>query len=158
MPPSGGVEPQSETVWHQADHYRVPRLAYINKMDRIGADFFAVVDEMKEKLAARPLILTLPIGRESEFEGIIHLLSLKEIRWQFEDFGATVVETEIDPARADLATEYRQRLVDQLTSISDQELADRLAAWQPPPPRYKSGVMAKYARLVSSAAEGAVTS
>ena len=122
----GGVEPQSETVWHQADRYRVPRLAYINKMDRIGADFFAVVDEMREKLAARPLILTLPIGRESEFEGIVHLLYMKEIRWTFEDFGATVMETDIDPSRAETVLGYRQRLVDQLTSISDQKLADTL--------------------------------
>jgi elongation factor G len=122
----GGVEPQSETVWHQADHYGVPRLAYINKMDRIGADFHGVVEEMREKLAAKPLILTLPIGRESEFEGIVHLLSMKEIRWTFEDFGATVVESEIDPSRLEEVQTYRQRLLDQLTSISDQKRADGL--------------------------------
>jgi len=122
----GGVEPQSETVWHQADHYRVPRLAYINKMDRIGADFFAVVEEMREKLAAKPLILTLPIGRESEFEGIVHLLSMREIRWNFEDFGATVVETDIDPSRMEEVQGFRQRLLDQLSSISDQNIADSL--------------------------------
>ncbi|MBN1835969.1 MAG: elongation factor G [Spirochaetales bacterium] len=122
----GGVEPQSETVWHQADHYRVPRLAYINKMDRVGADFFGVIEEMKQKLSAIPLILTLPIGRESEFEGIVHLLSMKEIRWSFENLGATVVETDVDPARLDEAQAYRQRLLDQLSSISDQEIADTL--------------------------------
>ena len=72
----GGVEPQSETVWRQADRYHVPRIAYINKLDRIGADFFGVVKEMEQKLGAKPLILALPIGTESELEGTIDLIGI----------------------------------------------------------------------------------
>jgi elongation factor G len=69
----GGVEPQSETVWHQADRYRVPKIAFINKMDRIGADFEAVLEQMREKLGARPLPLTIPWGAEDRFRGVIDL-------------------------------------------------------------------------------------
>jgi elongation factor G len=81
----GGVEPQSETVWHQADTYNVPRIAYINKMDRIGADFYAVVQELEDKLAANPLPLYLPIGSESNFKGIIDLLNMQEMYWSKDD-------------------------------------------------------------------------
>ncbi|MBR3672385.1 MAG: GTP-binding protein, partial [Spirochaetia bacterium] len=77
----GGVEPQSETVWKQAQKYKVPRIAFINKMDRMGANFFAVVDEIKEKLGANPVPLFLPIGAENEFEGVIDILNQKEIRF-----------------------------------------------------------------------------
>jgi len=83
----GGVEPQSETVWRQADAYGVPRIAYINKMDRIGADFFAVIQEIREKLAATAVPLALPIGRENSFEGTIDLLSMQEVHWSSDDSG-----------------------------------------------------------------------
>jgi elongation factor G len=122
----GGVEPQSETVWHQADHHKVPRIAYINKLDRVGADFFAVVEEIRSKLGAVPLVMQLPIGRESELEGVIHLLSMKELRWDQNTVGATILESEIAPSRQEQATLYRQRMVDQLATISDVEVSDRL--------------------------------
>ncbi|MGE4518746.1 MAG: GTP-binding protein, partial [Desulfobacteraceae bacterium] len=77
----GGVEPQSETVWRQGDKYRVPKLAFINKMDRVGADFFGTVDMMIEKLGANPVIMQLPVGRENDFDGVIDLLKMKKIEW-----------------------------------------------------------------------------
>ncbi|MGM0596991.1 MAG: elongation factor G [Myxococcota bacterium] len=77
----GGVEPQSETVWHQADKFGVPRIAFVNKMDRMGADFFSVVDEMRDRLGTKPVILQLPIGRESNFEGVIDLVEMQAIYW-----------------------------------------------------------------------------
>lgn len=116
----GGVQPQSETVWHQADQYHVPRIAYVNKMDRIGADFFKVIKEMKKKLAAEPLILTLPIGSESGFEGIIDLLSAKEIRWNSDDFGTSLSYSDISPSRSNQVEEYREKIVDHLSTISDE--------------------------------------
>jgi elongation factor G len=122
----GGVEPQSETVWHQADRYHVPRLAYINKLDRVGADFFGVVEEIRQKLAANPLILQLPIGRESELEGVIDLLSMKELRWEVQDAGQTIYESPVDASRLSQAHEYRQKALDQLSKVPDPALADRI--------------------------------
>ncbi|MBA7559090.1 Elongation factor G [subsurface metagenome] len=122
----GGVEPQSETVWHQADHYRVPRIAYINKLDRIGADFYGVVKEMEEKLGAKPLVLELPIGRESELEGVIDLIAMKELRWDQNDFGTTLLKNDIDVSRLAEAREHRQKMLDQLSSIADEELSTAL--------------------------------
>ena len=95
-------------------------------MDRVGADFFSVVEEIRAKLGAVPLIMQLPIGRESEFEGVIHLPSMKELRWDANTLGGTVLEQDIDPSRREQALQYRQRLVDQLAGISDPQLSDRL--------------------------------
>ncbi len=122
----GGVEPQSETVWHQADRYHVPRLAYINKLDRVGADFFGVVEEIRQKLAGNPLVLQLPIGRESELEGVIDLLAMKELRWEVQDAGQTIYESPVDASRLALAREYRQKALDQLSRVPDPSLADRV--------------------------------
>jgi elongation factor G len=119
----GGVEPQSETVWHQADRYHVPRIAYINKLDRIGADFHGVLEEMRTKLGTLPLPLQLPIGAESEFEGVIDLVQMHEMRWSQEDQGATIFTTPIDASRQEMAKKGRENLLDQLTHISD-ELTD----------------------------------
>ena len=85
-----GVEPQSETVWHQADKYKVPRLAFINKLDRIGADFFHVLDMMVEKLGANPLPLQIPLGKEDDFYGVVDLITMKAIVWDEESLGATL--------------------------------------------------------------------
>src|SRR3972149_4725839 len=122
----GGVEPQSETVWHQADRYHVPRLAYINKLDRVGADFFGVVEEIRQKLAANPLILQLPIGQESALEGVIDLLAMKELRWEVQDAGQTIYEQAVDASRLAQAREYRQKALDQLSKVPDPALADRI--------------------------------
>ncbi len=116
----GGVEPQSETVWHQADSYTVPRLAYINKMDRIGADFYAVLGEMREKLGANPVALQLPIGKESEFKGVIDLIEMREIHWQEEGFGKEMVKMDIAEGLRHQAEEWREKLIDSLGSYSDE--------------------------------------
>ena len=84
-----GVEPQSETVWHQADKYGVPKMAFINKMDRIGADFLGTVEMMKERLKANPLILQLPVGEGDDFTDVIDLMDMKQIRWDQETLGTT---------------------------------------------------------------------
>ncbi len=115
----GGVEPQSETVWRQADRYKVPRIAFVNKMDRIGADFYSVVEEIKEKLNGVPLVLTLPIGAESEFEGIIDLIKMKAVIWDSDVLGAKFSEKDIPENLADKAAEYRNLLVETLSDFDD---------------------------------------
>ena len=115
----GGVEPQSETVWHQADRYQVPRIAYINKMDRTGADFAAVLAEMREKLGANPLPVQLPIGSENTFEGVIDLLTLEELRWAGHD-GTEMVRSPIAPERQTDAAKARDALLDGLSAFSDE--------------------------------------
>ena len=116
----GGVEPQSETVWRQADHYKVPRIAYINKMDRIGADFFAVVDEIREKLKAEPVPLSLPIGCESAYEGNIDLLRMKEVHWDLDREGAELRYSDIRDEHRDTAEEWREKLIDVLSGYSEE--------------------------------------
>ena len=116
----GGVEPQSETVWHQAEKYHVPRIALINKMDRIGADFFSVVDEIKDKLGGNPLPLNIPIGSENNFEGVIDILSMKEVRWDQDSSGSVTTESEIHEERKGLADYWRENLLDQVSSFSDE--------------------------------------
>jgi elongation factor G len=113
----GGVEPQSETVWHQADKYKVPRIAYINKMDRLGADFNAVLAEMKEKLAAAPVAVACPIGAEGGFEGVIDLIKMREIRWS--DDGHDMEYSPIAPEREADARARREALIDTLSAHSD---------------------------------------
>jgi elongation factor G len=116
----GGVEPQSETVWHQADRYAVPRIAYVNKLDRIGANFNGVLEEMKSKLATTPAPLQLPMGAEAEFEGVIDLVEMRETRWSQDDQGTTMGHSPIDPGRLAEARRWRESLLDQLTHISDE--------------------------------------
>ena len=116
----GGVEPQSETVWHQANTYNVPRIAYINKMDRIGADFFAVLNEIEEKLGADTMPLYLPIGAESEFKGIIDIVNMREIYWPADDEKAGYVYSELSDEHRLLAEEWHEKLFDKLGTISDE--------------------------------------
>jgi len=116
----GGVEPQSETVWHQADQYEVPRIAYVNKMDRIGADFFSVVEEIQEKLGSTPAVLQLPIGRESEFKGVIDLINMREIYWAEESIGSTMRFEKIHEERLEEADTWREKLIDTLSHYSDE--------------------------------------
>jgi elongation factor G len=114
----GGVEPQSETVWHQADRYQVPRIAYVNKMDRLGADFDAVLEDMRKKLGARPVAISCPIGRESSFEGAIDLVAMEELRWS-ED-GHVITRSPIAPERLSEARARREELIDALSADSDE--------------------------------------
>ncbi|GAB1433699.1 elongation factor G [Spirochaetota bacterium] len=115
----GGVEPQSETVWHQADRYHVPRLAYINKMDRLGADFFSVIEEIKAKLGANPLALQLPIGKEGSFAGAMDLLTMEEMAWDAEQGGQNISRSPIRNEYLGLAKEWREKLIDELANGSD---------------------------------------
>jgi len=116
----GGVEPQSETVWRQADHYTVPRIAYINKMDRIGADFFAVVEEIREKLKAVPLPLSIPIGVESAYEGNIDLIRMQEVHWDLDPDGAELRYSDIRDEYRESAEEWREKLIDSLSAFSEE--------------------------------------
>jgi elongation factor G len=116
----GGVEPQSETVWHQADKYLVPKMAFINKMDRIGADFFRTVDMITQRLNANPLLLQLPIGNEDNFAGVIDLLEMKQTIWDSDDPHAEIQTTDIDDQYADQAKEYRDKLIEQVAEVDDE--------------------------------------
>ena len=116
----GGVEPQSETVWRQADTYGVPRLAYVNKMDIVGADFFRVISMMKERLQANAVPIQLPIGKEDSFEGIIDLILMKAYYYR-DDLGEKIDECEIPDNMKDLAEEYRQNLVEAVAE-TDEDL------------------------------------
>ncbi len=115
----GGVEPQSETVWRQADKYGVPRIAYVNKMDRIGADFFAVIEQMKDRLYTVPVIMQLPIGAEDQFEGIIDLVKMKSIYW-VDDKGNKYEYRDIPADYVDQAEEYRMQLIEHAAEFSDE--------------------------------------
>jgi len=115
----GGVEPQSETVWRQADKYRVPRIAFINKMDRVGADFFRGVNMIKDRLKANPVPIQLPIGAEDTFKGIVDLVRMKAIVWDEESLGAKFHEEEITGDLLELAQEYREKLVEEVASHDD---------------------------------------
>jgi elongation factor G len=107
-----GVEPQSETVWRQADKYSVPRICFVNKMDRMGADFFRCVDMIVDRLGAQPAVLQLPIGAEADFVGVVDLVKMKAIRWKDENLGAEFVEEDIPADLADQAADYREKLVE----------------------------------------------
>ncbi|MBL7139110.1 MAG: elongation factor G [Bacteroidales bacterium] len=119
----GGVEPQSETVWKQADRYHVPRICYVNKMDRVGADFFQVVSQIKEKLGAHPVPIQIPIGEEEEFTGIIDLITGKAYTWDEESFGMTFNEIPLPEHLRDLMQEHRSKLIEGTAEESDELLA-----------------------------------
>ena len=118
-----GVQPQTETVWKQADEFKVPRLCFMNKMDRIGADFFGSMKDVQEKFGVECLALQIPIGEGQSFEGVIDLLRMKELRWNADDEGETIVESDIDESRMADAVTWREKLIDQVAS-SDDELAE----------------------------------
>ena len=108
----GGVEPQSETVWRQANKYHVPRMAFVNKMDRAGADFLRVVGQMKDRLGASPVPLQLPIGAEDHFQGVVDLIRQKAIFWNESDMGTTYEERDIPADMADACSEWREHMIE----------------------------------------------
>jgi len=120
----GGVEPQSETVWRQADKYRVPRIAFINKMDRVGADFFRGVRMIRERLRANAIPVQLPIGKEENFRGVIDLVAMKAILWDDETLGARYRTEEIPPEHAEAAEQYREELLEAVAD-SDERLLEK---------------------------------
>ena len=117
---SSGVEPQSETVWRQANRYEVPRIAFINKMDRAGADFLKVVDQMKVRLAANPVPIQLPIGAEDEFKGVIDLIKMKAIRWNEEDMGTTFELVDIPEDMVEQANEWRENMLESAAEANEE--------------------------------------
>ena len=126
-----GVEPQSETVWRQADKYEVPRICFVNKMDKIGADFYMSVDSIKDKLGAIPLPLQLPIGAESQFIGIVDLVRMKAVTWKSETLGAEFVEGEIPDDLQAKAVEYRAKLIETVVEVDDEALELYLGGGEP---------------------------
>ena len=116
----GGVEPQSETVWRQADKYRVPRMAFVNKMDRTGADFFNVVEMMKKRLGANPLPLQVPIGKEENFEGIVDLIKMKALYFDEESKGLKIIEKDIPENIIDECNAKREDIIEILSDYNDE--------------------------------------
>ena len=114
-----GVEPQSETVWRQADRYKVPRIAFINKMDRVGADFFNGIDMIRERLGANPVALQIPVGAEEDFAGVVDLVKMKAISYDEESMGMTYTEVDIPDDLKDKAAEYREKLVEAVAESDD---------------------------------------
>jgi elongation factor G len=115
-----GVEPQSETVWRQADKYKVPRIAYINKMDKIGANFFNVIEMMEERLSAIPLPIQIPIGAESSFKGVVDLIRMKAIVWLEETLGAKYEILDIPNDLIEKAKEYREKMIEILAEFNEE--------------------------------------
>jgi len=119
----GGVEPQSETVWRQADKYHVPRIAFVNKMDRVGADFYNVINMMRQKLAANPVAIQMPIGKEEKFEGVVDLIRMKAYRYDESTLGAKVIESEIPKNMYKDALANRELMLEQIVDYDDQLMA-----------------------------------
>jgi elongation factor G len=115
-----GVQPQSETVWRQADKYRVPRIAFINKMDRAGADFYHATQTIIERLGANPVMVQIPIGQEDQFRGVVDLLKMKAIIWDDETMGANYEVKEIPADLADRAAEYREKMIEAIANADDE--------------------------------------
>jgi elongation factor G len=115
----GGVEPQSETVWHQADKYHVPRIAFVNKLDRLGSDYFYVLDMLVEKLGANPVPIQIPLGREDGFYGVVDLITMKAVVWDEEDQGVTYRHVSIPKEYEEIAHAYREKLFEKLSLIDD---------------------------------------
>jgi elongation factor G len=132
-----GVEPQSETVWRQADKYNVPRMCFLNKMDRTGADFYFCVKTIIDLLGAKPAVLQLPIGTESDFVGVVDLVQMKAIRWLGEDLGASFEISEIPDDMRKKAEDYHAQLVELVRTQpraragSDLSRSECLAPWMP---------------------------
>jgi elongation factor G len=126
-----GVQSQSETVWRQADKYHVPRICFVNKMDKIGADFMMVVEDIKSKLGVKPAIMALPIGQESAFKGIVLVLDRKSIIWEGDDTGAKYTVGEVPEDMVDLVNEYREKLIEQVAETNDELMAKYLDGVEP---------------------------
>src|SRR3982750_77295 len=114
-----GVQPQSETVWRQADKYQVPRVCFINKMDRVGADFYRSVDTIVDRLRARPVAIQLPVGAEDQFKGVVDLVKMKARIWRDETLGAKYDDVDVPADLVDRAKEYREKLVEAVAESDD---------------------------------------
>jgi len=126
-----GVEPQTETVWRQADKYEVPRIVFVNKMDKIGADFFKCVDDLVKRVDGKPVCVQLPIGAETAFKGIIDLVRMKAVVWDDESLGAKYRDEEIPAALKDQAVEYRKIMIEAAVELDDDAMAHYLEGQEP---------------------------
>ena len=126
-----GVEPQSETVWRQADKYKVPRICFVNKMDRTGADFYRCVDMIVDRLGAQPLVLQLPLGSEAEYAGLIDLISMKAIVWEDESLGAKFNVQDIPADMAEKAAKYREQMIELAVEQDDAAMEAYLEGNEP---------------------------
>ncbi|WP_237477068.1 elongation factor G [Lichenibacterium dinghuense] len=126
-----GVEPQTETVWRQADKYNVPRIVFVNKMDKIGADFYKCVDDIKTRVGGRPVCIQLPIGAESDFKGIIDLVRMKAVVWENENLGANYHDEEIPADLLDRAKEYRLAMIEAAVELDDDAMSAYLDGTEP---------------------------
>ena len=136
----GGVEPQSETVWHQADKYRVPRIAFINKMDRIGADFPGTIQQMRDKLGAFPLLLQLPLGEEANFHGVIDLITNHAIIWHENTLGSTYSSEPIPNEKKEEAAHYRDLLLEKVAENDERLLEKYLGGEEISPEEIRQGI------------------
>ncbi len=143
-----GVEPQTETVWRQADKYNVPRIVFVNKMDKIGADFYKCVDDIKTRVAGRPVCIQLPIGSEADFKGIIDLVRMKAVVWDNEALGASYHDEEIPADLADRAAEYRTTMIEAAVELDDDAMAAYLDGTEPSEDVLK-GLLRKAVRTVT---------
>src|SRR5699024_10008076 len=116
----GAVQPQSETVWRQANKYDVPCMAFVNKMDKVGADFFNVIKELDEKLGASPIPIQIPIGAEENFKGVVDLINMRGIVWDDESLGAKYEEVNIPEDLQDKANEYHQIMLEAIADHDDE--------------------------------------
>ena len=135
-----GVEPQSETVWRQADKYRVPRICFVNKMDRIGADFKRTFDQIISKLEANPVAIQLPIGSEEHFKGVIDLVQMKAITYKDETMGADYIVGDIPPDMMDEAKHYREQLIEKVSEADDRILEKYLHGEEPSEAEIKAAI------------------
>jgi elongation factor G len=126
-----GVEPQTETVWRQADKYNVPRVVFVNKMDKVGADFYKCVSDLITRVAANPVCIQLPIGSENTFRGVIDLIRMKAVVWNDEALGAQFVDEEIPADLAAQATEYRMKMIEAAVELDDEAMSAYLDGTEP---------------------------
>src|SRR5207302_2295363 len=126
-----GVEPQTETVWRQGDKYKVPRIVFCNKMDKIGADFFQCLKDIVDRLGAKPVAVQLPIGAEQQFKGIIDLVRMKGVVWDDESLGANYHDVEIPADLLDQAKEYREKMIEAAVELDDEAMAAYLDGKEP---------------------------
>jgi len=136
----GGVEPQSETVWHQAEKYGVPRLVFINKMDRVGADFYYVVKMIQDKLVTNTIIIQLPWGSEENFQGIIDLIKMKAYSYAIDNLGVNYEEVSIPEDLRELADEYHHKMIESLAEIDEKIMEDYLKGEETSPSEIKSAI------------------
>ena len=135
---NAGVEPQTETVWRQADRYKVPRMVFVNKMDKIGADFFNCVEMIEDRTGARAVPVAVPIGAETELEGLVDLVTMQEWLWQGEDLGASWIKTDIRPDLQDMANEWREKMIETAVEQDDDAMEQYLEGNEPDVPTLRA--------------------